>query len=101
MDLVSFIAEDAINYSIEEAILLWHIKKTAKKNFYDGKNIHEDEVWIPMDLWELKFSFPFWSQGRISKLLASLVRKQVVKKKRVYELRREFSYALANERDLV
>src|SRR5258708_4953486 len=101
MDLISFVAEDAINYGIEEALLLWHIKKIVKRCYYEGKNIYEQEIWIPLDLWEMKFSFPFWNQSKISNVLKSLINKHVVKRKRLYDVRREYSYALAKEKDFL
>lgn len=100
MDLVSFVAIDAINYGLEEAVLLWHIKSAMTKSFYAGKNLYKEEIWIPLDLWEMKFAFPFWPQHKISKVLKSLIDQHVVKRKRVYEVRRGYSYTLAKQRDL-
>jgi hypothetical protein len=45
----------------------------------------------------MKFAFPFWTQKKIKEVLRSLVRQGVVKKKRIFAMRRESSYALAKQ----
>lgn len=101
MELTSFIIEDAINYGVEESIFLWHIKKSIRKAEYEGKYLLEGETWISLDMWDLKFAFPFWKSNKIAKLMKTLLDKKLIKKKRLYEIRRGCSYTLANQRDLV
>lgn len=97
MHLVQFSSEAAINFGIEDAILLWTISTKFRKCHWLGENFYDDEVWIPLDTWQLKFQLPFWSQAKIASVMKSLVSKGIMKKERRYEIRREFSYHIAKE----
>lgn len=97
MHVVNFSAEAAIDFGLEEAILLWEICVKFRKAKWLGENIYDGEVWLPLDPWQLKFALPFWSQAKITSVLKILINKGVILKERRYEIRREFSYHIAKE----
>jgi hypothetical protein len=100
MDITSFIISDAINYGVEEAVFLWYMQKNMRKYHFEGKYLHNGEIWISLDMWDLKFAFPFWRSNKITKILKALLDKKVIKKKRLYEIRRGCSYTLAKQSHL-
>lgn len=67
-----FDREQAIQYGIEEATLLWHITYWVEKNKANNKNCFDGRYWTYNSASALQEMFPFWSIKQIRRILKSL-----------------------------
>ena len=77
---LSFEAEHAVKYGVEEAVLIWHFRYWIELNHCQGRNRHEGRTWSYQSLKVFTSLFPFWKKSAIHRIIESLVRQKVLVK---------------------
>ena len=68
----SFNTQHAVQYGLDEAVMLHNILYWLHLNKANGKNIYDDKVWTFNSASAFAELFPFWNQRKISRILLSL-----------------------------
>jgi|TARA_Y100000289_G_scaffold57781_1_gene62459 hypothetical protein len=68
----AFIVRDAVEYGLDKAILLQHIRFWINQN--DGKktHTHDNKVWMYQSASDMTKHYPYWSRQKISRLLREM-----------------------------
>ena len=68
----AFIVKEAVEYGLDKAILLQHIRFWINQN--EGKDTHEhdDKVWMFQSASDMARHYPYWSRQKISRLLREM-----------------------------
>jgi len=68
----AFIVKDAVEYGLDKAILLQHIRFWINQN--DGKktHTHDNKVWMYQSASDMTKHYPYWSRQKISRLLREM-----------------------------
>ncbi len=75
----SFLLEDAIEYGLEEAIILYNFYFWIEKNKANRKHFHDERTWTYNSQRALQELFPFWSRQNIRRIIKSLKEKQLIR----------------------
>lgn len=73
-----FNEDEAIEYGVNEAIVLSHIRFWIRKNMADGTNMHDGKCWTYGSTDSMAKIFPYWSSRQIRYALDALVDKGVL-----------------------
>jgi hypothetical protein len=75
----AFLVEEAVQYGIEKAILLQHIRFWCTQN--KGKETHEHEgmVYMYQSAQDMHKHYPYWSRQKISRLLRDMEYEGLIK----------------------
>lgn len=73
-----FNIQDAVDYGIEEAIILYNIRFWLDKNLANNSNIHDGEVWTYNSVKAWAKLFPYMSESKISKTLTKMEEKGLI-----------------------
>ena len=73
-----FKVDDAIEFGVNEAILIYNFRFWIMKNKANGRHFYEGRTWTYNNHKSLRELFPFWSEPQIKRLLESLVKKIVI-----------------------
>ena len=75
----AYLIEDALNFGVESAALLYHIKYILQRNEHSEQNIFEDLYWYRIEKEELLRQFPYFkNRQKIERLLSNLVKNGVL-----------------------
>jgi len=74
----NFDIQDAINYGVDEAIMLTNFKFWLRRNKANNKHIHNGRVWTYNSRKAFAELFPFWSEMQVKRILKSLVEQGVL-----------------------
>tara|TARA_R100001086_G_scaffold229362_1_gene149204 strand:- start:3463 stop:4065 length:603 start_codon:yes stop_codon:yes gene_type:complete len=68
----AFIVKDAVEFGLDKAILLQHIRFWINQN--DGKktHTHDGKVWMYQSASDMTKHYPYWSRQKISRLLRDM-----------------------------
>ena len=68
----AFIVKEAVEYGLDKAILLQHIRFWINQN--EGKDTHEhdNKVWMFQSASDMAKHYPYWSRQKISRLLREM-----------------------------
>ena len=68
----AFIVKEAVEYGLDKAILLQHIRVWINQN--EGKDTHEhdNKVWMFQSASDMAKHYPYWSRQKISRLLREM-----------------------------
>ena len=68
----AFIGKEAVEYGLDKAILLQHIRFWINQN--EGKDTHEhnNKVWMFQSASDMAKHYPYWSRQKISRLLREM-----------------------------
>ncbi len=72
IDYFTFSKDDAMQYGVEGAVMLHHIRYWIAKNEANGTNYREDRYWTYNSSSAFAKLFPFWSSRKIARLLSKL-----------------------------
>ena len=67
-----FDVEDAIEYGVNGAILLWNIRHWLEKNRVDDRNFHDGKYWTYASIQSWTELFSFWSYDQIRHVIERL-----------------------------
>lgn len=73
-----FLKEDAMNYGLEESIILYHLKFWLIKNKANGNNFINGRYWTYNSCSAFAKIFPFWNEQKIGRILRDLETKGVI-----------------------
>lgn len=95
----TFCIDLAIEYGMEEAILIHHFQYWIDINQTKGTNFHEGKTWMYQTRKEISAHFPYWSPDKIRRLTDKLVEKKVLVKGNFNkkEFDKTIWYAFSNE----
>jgi len=68
----SFNTQHAVQYGLDEAVMLHNLLFWLAKNKANGSNIHDGKVWTFNSASAFAELFPFWNQRKIARILLSL-----------------------------
>ncbi|WGY45245.1 hypothetical protein [Vibrio sp. ABG19] len=68
----SFNVADAVNYGVEQAIILNTIRYWLRKNYADKRNIKDGYVWTYNTAKNLNAIFPYWSEHKCGRLMRKM-----------------------------
>lgn len=68
----SFNTQHAVQYGLDEAVMLHNLLFWLAKNKANGSNIHDGKVWTFNSSSAFAKLFPFWNQRKIARILLSL-----------------------------
>ena len=68
----SFNTQHAVQYGLDEAVMLHNLLFWLAKNKANSSNIHDGKVWTFNSALALTELFPFWNQRKIARVLSSL-----------------------------
>jgi len=74
----SFSIDDAENYGLDEAVMLYNFKYWIMHNKANNKNFNDGRTWTFNSVSSFNKLFPFWSERQISRILKSLIDKGVL-----------------------
>ena len=74
----SFNTQHAVQYGLDEAVMLHNLLYWLAKNKANGSNIHDDKVWTFNSASAFAELFPFWNQRKIARILLSLERQGAI-----------------------
>ena len=95
----SFVVDDAVQYGIVEAIVLYNLRFWIAKNKAKGKNLRDGKTWTYNSQRAFAELFPYLSEGKIQRALAKLEKDEVILKRNYNKVRydRTSWYAVADE----
>lgn len=73
-----FDIDDAVDYGVDEAIMLYNFKFWINKNIANSKNYFDGRYWTYNSINAFSKLFPFWSKKQIIRILNSLIKKGVL-----------------------
>lgn len=68
-----FSVEHALNYGVNEAILIHHIQFWIEHNRTFKRNFHDERTWMYQSQKEMAALYPYWTEDVIRKILKKLV----------------------------
>jgi phage gp16-like protein len=68
----SFNTQHAVQYGLDEAVMLHNLLFWLAKNKANGSNIHDGKVWTYNSASAFTQLFPFWKERKIARILVSL-----------------------------
>ena len=68
----SFNTQHAVQYGLDEAVMLHNLLFWLAKNKANGSNIHDGKVWTFNSASAFAELFPFWKERKIARILLSL-----------------------------
>ena len=74
----SFNTQHAVQYGLDEAVMLHNLLFWLAKNKANGSHIHDDKVWTFNSASAFAELFPFWNQRKIARILLSLERQGAI-----------------------
>ena len=80
-----FKVDDAIEYGVNEAILIYNFRFWIMKNKANGTHFHEGRTWTYNNHRSLCELFPFWSLQQMKRLIESLVKKKAIINERILD----------------
>ena len=79
MSTYYFDTQDAIDYGVEKAVILYNLCFWIKHNKANGKHLHDGMYWTYNSAKAFKELFPFWSQQKIARLLRQMEQDGLIK----------------------
>ncbi len=76
----SFDINHALNYGVNESIMISNFQFWIQKNKANGTHFHHDRTWTYNSVSAFKKIFPYWNNGQIRRCLESLVKQKVLVK---------------------
>lgn len=73
-----FDIDEAIQFGLNEAIMLKNLKFWIAKNKSNDKHFYDGRTWTYNSVKSFKELFPFWSKGQIERILLSLKNKGII-----------------------
>lgn len=73
-----FKVDDAIEFGVNEAILIYNFRFWIMKNKANGTHFHEGRTWTYNNHRGLCKLFPFWSKHQVQRYLEALVKKKAI-----------------------
>jgi len=74
----SFDVQEAVDYGIDEAIIIWNLRFWIIKNKANNKHFHDGSTWTYNSHEALQRLFPFWSKDQIRRIIAKLLKKEII-----------------------
>ena len=71
-DAHAFIVDDAVEYGLDKAILLQHIRFWIHQNEGKKSHTHDNKVWMFQSAADMAKHYPYWSRQKISRLLREM-----------------------------
>ena len=71
-DAHAFIVDDAVEYGLDKAILLQHIRFWIHQNKGKKSHTHDGKVWMFQSAADMSKHYPYWSRQKISRLLREM-----------------------------
>ena len=68
----AFIVEEAVEYGVEKAILLQHIRFWCMQNKHKDTHNHDGKVWMYQSVSDMRKHYPYWSGQKIGRLLRDM-----------------------------
>lgn len=68
----------AVEYGLEEAIMINHFQWLIGESEINGQNYHDGRYWMSSTLADFPLHFPFWTFKQIRRILSSLINKQII-----------------------
>ena len=68
----AFIVEEAVEYGVEKAILLQHIRFWCNQNKNKDTHYHDGKVWMYQSVSDMRKHYPYWSGQKIGRLLRDM-----------------------------
>ena len=68
----SFNVQEAVEYGVEKAILLQHIRFWVNQNQNKDTHKHEGRVWMFQSVADIKKHYPYWSGQKIGRILRDM-----------------------------
>ena len=78
LNIYNFSVDHAKKFGLEEAIMIFNLKFWIEKNAANRVNIHNNNVWTYNSARAFSELFPFWSRHKISRVLESLEKQNVL-----------------------
>lgn len=75
---LSFDVQTAIEYGVDEAIMILNLLFWIEKNLFNKKHQHDGRTWTYNTQEAFTHLFPFWSRRQIQRILESLERQNVI-----------------------
>lgn len=76
----SFDVQEAVDYGLEEAIMIWNLRFWIIKNKANKKHLYEGRTWTYNSNEAFQKLFPYWKRGAIERNLVRMVEKQIIMK---------------------
>ena len=76
----SFDVQEALDYGVDEAIMIWNLRFCILKNKANGKHFYEGRTWTYNTNEAFQKLFPFWKKGAIERLLIRMLEKNIIVK---------------------
>jgi uncharacterized phage protein (TIGR02220 family) len=103
MKSYSFDTDDAVNYGVDEAIILHNFKYWISHNIANKQNLHDGKTWTYNSFSALQEIFPFFTYKQIRRIIKSLLDQEVIitgnYNKKGYD--RTTWYSLTDEKSLL
>ncbi len=68
----AFVVDDAVNYGLDKAILLQHIRFWINQNQDKETHIHDGKAWMYQSASEMAKHYPYWNRQKIARLLRDM-----------------------------
>ena len=78
--LFYFDLDIAVEYGVDEAILMHNFIFWISKNKENGTNGHDGRTWTHQTIRELSEKFPFWTEKQIYRIVKSCVSQGLIRK---------------------
>tara|TARA_X000001388_G_C2226667_1_gene121403 strand:+ start:1133 stop:1738 length:606 start_codon:yes stop_codon:yes gene_type:complete len=68
----AFVVDDAVNYGLDKAILLQHIRFWINQNQDKETHVHDGKAWMYQSAAEMAKHYPYWNRQKIARLLRDM-----------------------------
>lgn len=75
---MEFRLKDAVCYGVDEAIIINHLRYWILYNKRNDKHFYDNKYWTYNSINALTSCFPFWSIDQIRRIIASLIKQDVI-----------------------
>ncbi len=73
-----FEVEDANQYGVEKAVIIYHLRHWIRRNYANQRNIYDGRCWTYNSAEALCDLFPYWTRRKIARLLQDLEAEGVI-----------------------
>ena len=74
----TFDVQEAIEYGVDEAIMIWNLRFWILKNKANNKHLYDGKTWTYNSHEAFQRLFPFWTKDQVRRILERLLTKKVI-----------------------
>lgn len=74
----AFSVDEAVEYGVDKAILIQHIRFWCNQNAGKADSIHDGRVWMYQSVEDMHKHYPYWSTHKLHRLLKSMENEGII-----------------------